>query len=121
MYSGIGNWGNNWILSNDQLLGLQILTGDGEIVGCGNPSTLLFKSKLQITRSNKRIIPFPEPEPELTIWEGSLSLVGGNLQGFLSRTKGLEYPAVYNVNAIYTKVRTGLNIIINISNIKLSI
>ena len=120
-YSGIGNWSNAWKLSSELLLGKQILTGSGEIIGCGNPSTLLFKSKLQITRTNTRIIPFPQEEPETSIWEGSISLVGGNVQGFLSRTSGNEYPEVYCVSAVYTKTREGDNITINITNIKLSI
>lgn len=119
--AGIGNWSNTWVLSSDQLLGKQILTGSGEIIACGNPSTLLFKSKLQITRTNTRVIPFPQSEPEVTTWEGSISLVGGNMQGFLSRISGMEYPEVYSVSAVYTKTSNVDTILININNIKLYI
>ena len=120
-YSGIGNWTASWVLSSEQLLGKQTLIGSGEIIGCGNPSTLLFKTKLQITRTNTRIIPFPQEEPQTSIWEGSVSVVGGNMLGFLSRTSGNEYPEVYCVSGVATKTRDGDTILINISNIKLSI
>ena len=91
------------------------------IIGCGNPSTVLFKAKLQFTKKIDRIIPYPDPKPETTIWEGCLSLVGGSVQGFLSRTNGSHYPNCYNLNAVYTKLKEGDTIVINVSNIKLSI
>ena len=121
IYSGIGNWEGNWELSSEMLIGKQILVGNGSFIGCGNQSTILFRGKLQLTRTNKRIIPFPQSESETSIWEGSISLVGGNMQGFLSRISGNEYPNVYNINAIYSKTMEDKNIEIKVSNIKLSI
>ena len=113
--------GGNWELSSEMLIGKQILVGNGSFIGCGNQSTILFRGKLQLTRTNKRIIPFPQSESETSIWEGSISLVGGNMQGFLSRISGNEYPNVYNINAIYSKIMEDKNIEIKVSNIKLSI
>jgi hypothetical protein len=121
IYSGLGDWSGNWDLSGNKLIGIQILTGNGEYIGCGTPSTVLFKSKLQITRKKKRRIPYPEPDAETGIWEGSLSLVGGNVQGFLSNTSGNEYPSVYNLDAVYNRRCVGSTIITDVSNIKLSI
>jgi hypothetical protein len=121
IYNGIGNWTTKCNISENNLIGIQILTGGGEFIGCGNPSTVLFKAKLQFTKKIDRIIPYPDPKPETTIWEGCLSLVGGSVQGFLSRTNGSHYPNCYNLNAVYTKLKEGDTIVINVSNIKLSI
>ena len=80
------------------------MTGSGSFLGKGHLSTITFKTKLQITRKNTVVIPFPEPEAITNIWEGNMSLVGGNVQGFLSRQKGSDYPKLYNIKGTYREV-----------------
>ena len=78
IYHGTGTWLGNWTVCENNM-GIEILTisgGSVNFIGNGYLSTIIFKTKLQITRKNVRVIPFPEPEPVLNNWEGNLILVG---------------------------------------------
>ena len=121
IYSGIGNWCGigNWSENN---LGNIILTGNSNFIGRGYLSTIVFRTKLQITRKNVSIIPVANSEIKTNIWEGNLSLVSGNVQGILSRQIGNDYPKIYNIIGKYSQKldKSSKTLIIKVLNLKIT-
>ena len=116
IYCGIGNWNGNWTVGVNTL-GKQILVGSGEFFSKGYLSTIVLKAKLQIDNQPDRVLPFPEPKPEISIWEGNISIVGGNLQGLLQRVSGNQYPNIYNIIGNYNQIIENGTIIIKVNDI----
>ena len=84
-----------------------ILKGSGQYQSIGCPSISTLKGTLQIVVAYPPQDPLPTKPSIETIWNGVVTITGGNVTGILNRIDGdLVSPNLYNLKANYNQTCT---------------